>query len=738
MGYERGAKDSVLRTGIFRLLLVILLAMIAACFAYTGTSDARAHEKIKLPTGGVSYPDVEIQDVEGRDKSSGKSDRRLGEPSDTVYNDLASAENALRMVMVLRDDSEVKFGNVFTPDQVHDGAMSHTKRGIEGDYLKWQKGKTRLGFSGYYNYIKVLNYYTSLNQEKTMNEEVTKALSNLEIGSKSTDYDKLKAIYDWICSNVEYDYDHLDNSNYKLQFTAYAALVNKTAVCQGYANLLYRMLLESGVDCRMITCTEYTGGEGGNHAWNIVKINGKWYNVDCTWDATIKQREYQYQYFLKSGSSFDTDHKRDYEYSTDEFNAEYPMSQADWQTGDDEGCSHSYSLSKTVSDCDEIGYKCYKCSKCSNEYETGFTYPSAHDFSAYRKHDDEKHIKVCRKCGEETEGLYDHVWDSVAVTKKPTTTETGIRTYTCSDCKATKAETIQKLRDNSNGSNDTKPNNNSGNVPSADKPDQNNTGSNKGGVSNKPATGNNSNGSVSGNNVNKPATGNNGNAGNGGSGKSNNAVKDLNDKLSKNQPAAVTSEQLDLMETDPSIPRVSKKAIKTRAKIGKGKMTIIIKKVPGAENYLVAYNTMKKAGAKAAGWKFFTTGKKTSYVIKGLKKGSLLQFKATAIRGGKRGKWSDVSYRWMAQAKGKITSGKGKVKLVIAKVKGASGYDVMYSANKKMKGQKTIRVSRTKKPKAVIRGLKKGKTCYIKYRPFRKSGGKKYEGVIKNGKIKVK
>lgn len=39
------------------------------------------------------------------------------------------------------------------------------------------------------------------------------------------------------CKNVTYDYASLKNPNYLLKHTAYAALMNKTAVCQGYAAL---------------------------------------------------------------------------------------------------------------------------------------------------------------------------------------------------------------------------------------------------------------------------------------------------------------------------------------------------------------------------------------------------------------------------------------------------------------------------------------------------------------------
>jgi hypothetical protein len=82
-----------------------------------------------------------------------------------------------------------------------------------------------------------------------------------------------------------------------LKHTAYAAAINHTAVCQGYAVLFYRLALECGIDARVIAGK----GKGANgwedHAWNIVKLGGNYYLLDATWDAG--KTPMYYQYFLK-------------------------------------------------------------------------------------------------------------------------------------------------------------------------------------------------------------------------------------------------------------------------------------------------------------------------------------------------------------------------------------------------------------------------------------------------------
>lgn len=190
--------------------------------------------------------------------------------------------------------------------QVFDEALKHTGVATEGDYLKWQYGGWTVRISYYSQdgtyYITLtydVTYYTDYDQERELDSAVSALLIQLDLNGKS-DYEKIALIYDYICSNITYDYEHLSDTTYLRKHTAYAALVDKQAVCQGYAVLFYRLALEEGIDARVVTGT----GNGGNHAWNIVKLGTKYYNVDATWDAGRSS----YSYFLKGNSNF-TDHE---------------------------------------------------------------------------------------------------------------------------------------------------------------------------------------------------------------------------------------------------------------------------------------------------------------------------------------------------------------------------------------------------------------------------------------------
>ncbi len=91
----------------------------------------------------------------------------------------------------------------------------------------------------------------------------------------------------------------------------------------------YRMFTEAGLECRIITGK----GNGEDHAWNIVKVNGKWYNIDLTWDDPVSsdgKAMLVYDCFLKSTKDF-KGHKRDAEYKTEEFVKAYPISKTSYK-----------------------------------------------------------------------------------------------------------------------------------------------------------------------------------------------------------------------------------------------------------------------------------------------------------------------------------------------------------------------------------------------------------------------
>lgn len=100
-----------------------------------------------------------------------------------------------------------------------------------------------------------------------------------------TDYEKEVAVHDYIVGNCTYDKSNLDDETI---YSSYGVLVNRKAVCEGYARTSALLLKLSGVESDLISGDAkgdmVEEGSTMGHMWNQVCIDGVWYNYDATWD----------------------------------------------------------------------------------------------------------------------------------------------------------------------------------------------------------------------------------------------------------------------------------------------------------------------------------------------------------------------------------------------------------------------------------------------------------------------
>ncbi|MBO4877010.1 MAG: hypothetical protein J5501_03285 [Ruminococcus sp.] len=182
-------------------------------------------------------------------------------------------------------------------DRMFETALAETGRGTDGDYIRY--GIYSLGYAPVVTNFRVSGlefsvvYTSTAAQEASLNNAIASAESQLALSSKN-DYEKVSAVYSYITSHVTYG-----KSGETELFSAYSALVNGKAVCQGVAQLMYRMLTDAGLSCRIIPGY----GNGGDHAWNIVSVGGKYYYIDATWDLQTKPE--RYSFFLRGSSDLD-------------------------------------------------------------------------------------------------------------------------------------------------------------------------------------------------------------------------------------------------------------------------------------------------------------------------------------------------------------------------------------------------------------------------------------------------
>lgn len=161
----------------------------------------------------------------------------------------------------------------------------------DGDYLMQCVSSYQLSdmWPDYYGedyfglYIYDVTYYTTKEQEKWMDEQIDKMVNQPGgrfYGYKSaTDYDKVKAVYDFVCNQMTW----VNGSNNSLYHMAYSGLHDGKGTCQSYALLFYRLARELGVPNKILM-----GTDSGAHTYNIVKLGSRYYYLDCSAGQFLK------------------------------------------------------------------------------------------------------------------------------------------------------------------------------------------------------------------------------------------------------------------------------------------------------------------------------------------------------------------------------------------------------------------------------------------------------------------
>lgn len=147
-----------------------------------------------------------------------------------------------------------------------------------------------------------------------VDDQVLEEIINSELDASMTDYEKIKALHDYIIVHTEYDKVNLDNNTIPdIDYTAKGVFTNGIAVCRGYAEAFQLLMQKIGIESKILT----GWAKDTSHAWNVVKLNGKWYHVDTTFDDPVAQPgeiyktpydNLRYNYFLVTDAQIMLDH----------------------------------------------------------------------------------------------------------------------------------------------------------------------------------------------------------------------------------------------------------------------------------------------------------------------------------------------------------------------------------------------------------------------------------------------
>ena len=265
------------------------------------SSEQESSEESSKQESSEENSEQETSEESSKQESSEESsDQESSEPDVEDYK-ASSVKDLLRIFKKAFSNNDtlvvVELVDGFTYDFTDNTSFS---TGCSYLYRKLER-EDPIGVSGIYgwsyrsegnvNYIGL--YYSfdidELRQMKKDTVTLLKQAKNNIHPKSNSDYDIAVAVNDYLCDTVYYP----PNEPYEpVTHTAYGAFKNGCAVCEGYACAAKLLLNEFGVesDIEMGMCRN-----GGGHAWNLVKVDGNWYQMDVTWNDPSPDR---HTYFL--------------------------------------------------------------------------------------------------------------------------------------------------------------------------------------------------------------------------------------------------------------------------------------------------------------------------------------------------------------------------------------------------------------------------------------------------------
>ena len=272
--------------------------------------------------------------------NSGKTSINVSDMEIPIYVQTSNAELCSYIYKAAQDKF---FDIVYShPEIIH----SVTSVGVSMSYFPGNS--TGIISSITTSYLNDLN----TNESRTLfNNWCSRIISTL-INDDMEDYDKALILHDYLAKTVEYNMNAVSSSNNQLTSvdtharSAYGAIVDKTAVCRGYALAYAHLLSLVGIESEFVT-SDYM-----NHAWNMVKIGDNFYHVDVTYDDPVNTSNedaglVSHEYFLRSDESISSS------LSSDQKNG-VRSPHYGWSTYDSISCSNSAFDTNLIDNSDDV------------------------------------------------------------------------------------------------------------------------------------------------------------------------------------------------------------------------------------------------------------------------------------------------------------------------------------------------------------------------------------------------
>lgn len=259
------------RTGF--LLTGMLIITGCLTYAWRTLPSQESNLYVQENLGARQEESEPAEQVVQREREDGYAYSKLSEGKQELYLEIRDALVYFEEDVKLSSFDKEEISHVFQcvlndhPEIFYVEGYTYTEYTL-GDILK------KITFTGSYHY----DQEEIAEKQRLIDDYVNQCLSGMP--ENADEYTKVKYIYEYLIHHTEYDAAAEDNQNICSVF------IEGRSVCQGYAKATQYLLDKAGVFATLVL-GRVIGGEG--HAWNLVKIDGKYYYVDTTWgDASYQ------------------------------------------------------------------------------------------------------------------------------------------------------------------------------------------------------------------------------------------------------------------------------------------------------------------------------------------------------------------------------------------------------------------------------------------------------------------
>lgn len=281
-------------------------ALLLSCVILMGMSGCSVLNSLIPSTQSHNIADPNTYINEFKDNwQYGELDRRLQECYGTLYTALTDGF-ATDSTVTISESSSGKASIGITVELPNDLADESDSRKLYTAFFydnpQFFYVNNTYGLEGYeadsqsyYNKL-VFTYTMDADTRKAAKAQLDKAVETILQGAPQTtdQYEIERHLHDKLIAGCTYDTDAADAgySTSPNAYTAYGALVDGKAVCEGYSRAMQLLLNKAGISNTLITGESVKNNE--KHMWNLVSVNGEYYHLDATWNDSGDRPRHNY------------------------------------------------------------------------------------------------------------------------------------------------------------------------------------------------------------------------------------------------------------------------------------------------------------------------------------------------------------------------------------------------------------------------------------------------------------